>query len=57
MYLTKINKAAVLHVVDKDTKCSTTAFIKAESNGNTWKAFFCSCVAPYIGYPDVVILD
>lgn len=57
MDLMKINKKTVLHVVDKDTKFSAATFTKGESSENIWEAFLCSWVAPYIGYPDIVILD
>lgn len=52
-----INKTIVLHDDDKDTNFQAATVIKRESSEIIWKVSLSSLVAPYIGYPNAVILD
>ena len=54
MYL---DNAAVLHVVDKDTKFSAATFLSNETAKETWNTFMRIRVCTYIGFPDVMATD
>lgn len=57
LYLIKLKRRTVLHVVDKDTKFSAACFLKGESSAETWNAFMMVWVSVYIGFPDVIAVD
>ena len=51
------DKAAALHVVDKDTKFSATSFVSNEAANETWNTLIRICVCIYNGFPDIMATD
>ena len=47
----------VLHVVDKDTKFSTAAFLRSGTADETWDRLMRIWVSVYIGFPDTIASD
>ena len=55
--LMHLDNAAVLHVVDKDTKFSADSFLPKETSDDTWNTFMRIWVCLYIGFPDIMETD
>lgn len=55
--LMTIDRDAVLHAVDRDTRFSAAAHLTKQTAAHIWETFLKIWVAPYVGFPDKVALD
>lgn len=57
MDLMRIRNKMALHMVDNDIKLFAALFLQGETNNDVWNEFVLKWVAPYNGYPEMIVSD